>query len=100
MIYLALSLTMIAALPLLDPSMNTVKALDIGCSWVTLGKTKGICQIIILGIKMATRHFGKAPDTVILPYSSEQLSWLQSQFDEWTIQTLVKLLGAPPAGPR
>ena len=34
---------------------------------------------------MATRHFGKAPDTVILPYSSEQLSWLQSQFDEWTI---------------
>ena len=44
-----------------------------------------ICQVIILGIKMATRHFGKAPDTVILPYSSEQLSWLQSQFDEWTI---------------
>jgi hypothetical protein len=34
---------------------------------------------------MATCHFGKAPDTVILPYSSEQLSWLQSQFDEWTI---------------
>ena len=34
---------------------------------------------------MAIRHFGKAPDTVILPYSSEQLSWLQSQFDEWTI---------------
>ena len=31
-----------AALLLLDSSMNTVKALDIACSWVTLGKTKGV----------------------------------------------------------
>ena len=39
----------------------------------------------MLGDYPRTRNFGKAPDTVILPYSSEQLSWLQSQFDEWTI---------------
>jgi hypothetical protein len=33
---------MIAALSLLDPSMNTFKDLDIGYSWVTLRKTKGV----------------------------------------------------------
>jgi hypothetical protein len=54
--------------------------------WIHLPATSSlICQVIILGIKMATRHFGKASDTVILPYSSEQLSWLQSQFDKWTL---------------
>ena len=37
-----------------------------------------VCQVIFLGLKMATRHFGRDPDVIISPYSSEHLAWLQS----------------------
>ena len=28
-----------------------------------------VCQVIFLGLKMATRHFGRDPDVIISPYS-------------------------------
>ena len=44
-----------------------------------------VCQVIFLGLKMATRHFGRDPDVIISPYSSEHLAWLQSRFNDWAI---------------
>lgn len=35
-----------------------------------------ICQTIFLGLKLATRHFGRDPDIIISPYSQEQFAWL------------------------
>ena len=43
------------------------------------------CQVIFLGLKMATRHFGRDPDVIISPYSPKHLAWLQSRFNVWDI---------------
>ena len=44
-----------------------------------------VCQVIFLGLKMATRHFGRDPDVIISLYSSKHLAWLQSRFNDWAI---------------
>jgi hypothetical protein len=44
-----------------------------------------VCQVISLGLKMATHNFGRNSDVIISLYSSKHLAWLQSQFNDWSI---------------
>ena len=44
-----------------------------------------VFQAITLGLKTAIRYFGRDPETIISPYSQEQLAWLKKRDDEWTV---------------
>uniref|UniRef100_A0A5F8GC37 Uncharacterized protein n=1 Tax=Monodelphis domestica TaxID=13616 RepID=A0A5F8GC37_MONDO len=44
-----------------------------------------VAQLIMMGVRLATRHFGRQPDHIVSPYNKEQLRWLQTQNDNWAI---------------
>lgn len=44
-----------------------------------------VCQLLFLGVKTATRYFGRDPDIIITPYSKDQLEWLQNRSSEWAV---------------
>jgi len=41
--------------------------------------------LIIKGRKMSRQYFGKDPDTIIVPYTLEQIDWLLQSNDDWAI---------------
>ena len=44
-----------------------------------------VSQLIKMGREQSLQHFGKEPDTLILPYSPSQVQWLSQYDDEWAI---------------
>ena len=46
-----------------------------------------VCQLIMMGLKAATKYFGKEPDKVIQPYDKTNLEWLALHHPEWAVLT-------------
>ena len=41
--------------------------------------------LIVKGRKMSRQYFGKDPDIIIVPYTSDQVEWLLHSNDDWAI---------------
>ena len=44
---------------------------------------EAVAQMIVLGRKQALTYFGKEPDIIIQPYSTEQNTWLKQNSTDW-----------------
>ena len=46
---------------------------------------EAVAQMIILGRKQALTYFGKEPDIIVQPYSTDQDTWLKQNSMDWLL---------------
>ena len=54
-------------------------------AWTIECYPSAVAKLALRGLKTALTHFGAYPDTVIIPYTMEQLQTLAAVNDEWAI---------------